>query len=109
MASPFAKPIALTRPYQLIDRRDVDASSERASLIAGLMAPRATVSPKYLYDRLGCALFAAICELPEYYPTLSERILFNQYRREMSAAIGGRKQLVDLGAGDCAKGEAWLP
>ncbi len=32
----------------------------RAELLAGLMAPTATIAPKYLYDALGARLFSAI-------------------------------------------------
>ncbi|WP_423242095.1 L-histidine N(alpha)-methyltransferase, partial [Pseudomonas viridiflava] len=39
-----------------------------AEISAGLLAPDAYTSPKYLYDGLGSKLFEAICELPEYYP-----------------------------------------
>ena len=44
----------------------------RAELGAGLLAEQASTAPKYLYDELGSRLFAAICELPEYYLTRVE-------------------------------------
>ncbi|WP_367916713.1 L-histidine N(alpha)-methyltransferase, partial [Leadbetterella sp. DM7] len=39
----------------------------------GLTQPFKELPPKHLYDDHGSDLFAAICELPEYYPTRTER------------------------------------
>jgi len=93
----------------IIDRRHVDPVGERRALVAGLLSMPASIEPKYFYDPAGCALFARICELPEYYPTRTEALIFERYREEIVGAAGTGKQLVDLGAGDCAKGAAWLP
>ena len=71
--------------------------------------PRVDSAPKYFYDALGCALFGAICELPEYYPTRTERAIFSEHRDAIADAVGQGKQFVDLGAGDCCKALAWLP
>lgn len=94
---------------QLVDRLARDPAAERAALIAGLRARPASIPPKYFYDALGCALYAAICELPEYYPTRTERTIFEAHRVDIADAIGTGAQFVDLGAGDGAKAEAWLP
>jgi dimethylhistidine N-methyltransferase len=92
-----------------VDTRDLpDSATERRLLADGLVAERASISPRYFYDAVGCALFAAICELPEYYPTRTEAAIFERHRREIVAAIGTGRQLVDLGAGDCRKAEAWM-
>jgi len=72
-------------------------------LLAGLTAPQATTSPKYLYDALGSKLFEAICELPEYYPTRIEAGIFGKHGKEMAQVIGAGTTLIDLGAGNCAK------
>ncbi len=95
--------------YRIIDRLQRDAAAEKAALLAGLLRRPASIAPSYFYDPLGCALFSAICELPEYYPTRTERAIFNEHRAEIAAAIGRGKQFVDLGAGDCCKALAWLP
>ena len=76
---------------------------------ASLRARPATIPPKYFYDAVGCALYGAICELPEYYPTRTERAIFAQHRAAIARAVGRGGQLVDLGAGDCAKARSWLP
>ncbi len=94
---------------RIVVRLVSDPEAERAALVAGLLATPATISPKYFYDALGCALYGAICELPEYYPTRTERAIFQEHRQAIVDCIGGGKQLVDLGAGDCGKARGWLP
>jgi len=88
---------------RLIQLAQDDPVATRAELIAGLIAPQAALSPKYLYDALGSRLFAAITELAEYYPTRTEAGIFRQYIGEMADAIGPVATLVDLGAGNCEK------
>lgn len=88
---------------RLIQIAHDDPAAIRAELLAGLNAPTATVSPKYLYDALGSRLFAAITELPEYYPTRTEAGIFTQDMAAMAAALGPVATLVDLGAGNCEK------
>jgi dimethylhistidine N-methyltransferase len=94
---------------RLVDRRIRDAAAERRALAAGLLATPASIAPKYFYDARGSALFADICRLSEYYPTRTEAAIFARHRDDIADAIGSGKQFVDLGAGDCRKGAAWLP
>lgn len=82
--------------------------AERAILLASLLASPASIAPKYFYDTLGCTLFTAICELDEYYPTRTERAIFDDHRHAIAAAIGTGVQFVDLGAGDGRKAEEWF-
>lgn len=93
---------------RLVDRLRIDPARERAALVEGLCAAHAHVSPKYFYDAVGCALFAAICELPEYYPTRTERAIFAANRDAIARAVGRATTLVDLGAGDGRKAAAWF-
>jgi len=95
--------------YRIVERLVRDAAAESAALAAGLRAPSAAIPPRYFYDALGCALFGAICELPEYYPTRTERAIFSEHRDDIANAVGRGHQFVDLGAGDCCKALAWLP
>ena len=101
------------RGYQLVNRiigpLRPQAHTERGALVDGLLAAPAAIPPKYFYDALGCALFEAICELPEYYLTRTERSIFTAHRETIAAVVGRNRQFVDLGAGNCAKGEFWLP
>ncbi len=94
---------------RIIDRLHRDADAERAALVASLRARPAAIAPKYFYDPLGAALYGAICELPEYYPTRTEHAIFEANRVAIAEAIGTGTQLIDLGAGDGAKAESWFP
>jgi len=87
------------------------ASSEAAALAAAFAAdlhaalrgsPR-QISPKYFYDAAGSALFDAICELPEYYPTRTEQLILQTCGRDMAAHIGASVDLIEFGAGSCTK------
>jgi dimethylhistidine N-methyltransferase len=95
----------------LLDRRNLrdDAYDEHAALVGGLFAYPAVISPKYFYDDIGCTLFEAICSLPEYYPTRTERAILTTHREAIVEAVGTGGQFVDLGAGDCAKAALLLP
>jgi dimethylhistidine N-methyltransferase len=95
--------------YRIFNQLEEDEDGDLAQLIAGLMSPRAALSPKYFYDELGCALYGAICQLPEYYPTRTEVAIFSDHRQAIASAIGVGKQFVDLGAGDCCKAQGWIP
>src|SRR6266498_2792897 len=68
------------------------ARSEGAALIDGLFATPAAIPPKYFYDGLGCALFEAICELPEYYLTRTERSIFSTHCETIAAVVGRNRQ-----------------
>lgn len=81
----------------------------RAELAAGLGERPARVAPKYFYDALGSRLFEAITELPEYYPTRTERAIFDREAPAMAAAAGSVHTLVDLGAGSCRKAARLFP
>lgn len=88
---------------RLIQVDHADADAIRAELLAGLAATPATIAPKYLYDALGARLFAAITELPEYYPTRTEAAIFSAYADAMAGALPVFDTFVDLGAGNCDK------
>jgi dimethylhistidine N-methyltransferase len=87
----------------LIQIDHADPATIRAELLRGLQSSTATISPKFLYDALGARLFAAITELPEYYPTRTEAAIFTQYAGEMAQHLPAFATLVDLGAGNCEK------
>lgn len=95
--------------FRIVNRLAIDQVAERVRLVAGLRATYATIEPKYFYDELGCALYAAICLLHEYYPTRTERAIFQSFRIEIAEAVGLGGTLVDMGAGDCCKAMSWLP
>lgn len=81
----------------------------RAELLEGLLAEPAHIASKYFYDALGCKLFEAICQLPEYALTRNEAAIFAEHGAAMAQAIGPGSTLIDLGAGNCAKAAALFP
>lgn len=95
--------------YRIVNRLNIDLAAARAKLVAGLRARPAHIEPKYFYDAMGCALYAAICQLDEYYPTRTEAAIFATHRTAIAEALGAVDTFVDLGAGDCAKAAGWLP
>jgi len=80
-----------------------DGSAVRAELAAGLGAPQPAIAPKFLYDALGSRLFEAITELPEYYPTRTERAILHDHATAIAHAVGRGATFIDLGAGNCEK------
>src|SRR5205807_10101213 len=66
--------------YRFFDRLRADAAAEKRAIVTGLLAEAPAIAPKHFYDPIGCALFEAICELPEYYPTRTERAIFAEHR-----------------------------
>jgi dimethylhistidine N-methyltransferase len=105
----FIRDRAVHRGVRLIDRLDIGSEADRSELVASIMASPASIPPKYFYDAIGCVLFEAICALPEYYPTRTERSILIDQRDAIAQVVGTHKQLVDLGAGDCAKAALLLP
>lgn len=87
----------------------IDTNIIGRELSEGLLAPQASIPPKFFYDALGSRLFEAICELPEYYPTRTEAAIFDAHLADIAQAAGERTTLIDLGAGNCAKAERLLP
>ena len=99
---------ARTRPTpRFIRAASPDAPDANDELRRGLLQPQAEVSPKFLYDALGSALFVAITELPEYYPTRTEAAIVARHGAAIAQAarslLPADFALVDLGAGDGAK------
>ena len=69
-----------------------------AEVLAGLQQTVKTIAPKYFYDERGSQLFDASTQLPEYYPTRTEKALLVDVADEISR-VTGAEELVELGAG----------
>lgn len=98
-----------TKPSEFIQLHHASDQQLRSELSAGLLATSAYASPKYFYDALGSKLFAAICELPEYYLSRTEASIFDACLGEIAEAVGVGGTLIDLGAGNCAKAARLFP
>lgn len=72
----------------------------------GLTANPKTLASKYFYDDLGSRLFDAICFLPEYYLTRSEREILSGQASQIidRASVKGKPvRLIELGSGSAGK------
>ncbi|MEU2034748.1 L-histidine N(alpha)-methyltransferase [Nocardia amamiensis] len=74
----------------------------RADARLGLTADPKWLPPKWFYDARGSELFEQITELPEYYPTRTERALLERVVDAIARAAQA-EVLVELGAGSAAK------
>lgn len=75
-----------------------------AEVLRGLIARPKRLSPWLFYDQRGSELFEAITELPEYYPTRTERAIFAEHADEILAACGDPGlAILELGAGTATK------
>jgi dimethylhistidine N-methyltransferase len=72
-------------------------------LQVALSEPPHAISPKYFYDAAGSRLFDRITELPEYYPTRTERAILETHARAIAQVAGEGAELVEFGAGSCEK------
>ncbi|MCU0670855.1 MAG: L-histidine N(alpha)-methyltransferase, partial [Myxococcota bacterium] len=79
--------------------RAPDASRFRDDVWAGLAQPQKTLPCKYFYDARGSALFEAICDLPEYYPTRTELSIMESHAGAMAERLGPQCLLVEYGSG----------
>ena len=82
---------------------DAASRSFAADLARALASQPRSISPKYFYDARGSQLFDRICELPEYYPTRTELAILRSHAGEIAAQMGPRAEIVEFGAGSCAK------
>ncbi len=76
-------------------------------VLDGLTRPFKELPPKHFYDARGSELFERICELPEYYPTRTERQILEQRASEIVERTGAG-ELVELGSGSAEKARILL-
>jgi L-histidine N-alpha-methyltransferase len=81
---------------------DAEQSSLARDALEGLTRPFKELPPKHFYDSRGAALFHRITELPEYYPTRTERAILEESAAEI-AAVTNASELVELGSGTASK------
>jgi dimethylhistidine N-methyltransferase len=80
-----------------------DRARFRDEVWHGLATPQKTLPCKYFYDARGSALFEAICELPEYYPTRTELSIMERHAGAMAERLGRGCLLVEYGSGSSRK------
>ena len=84
-------------------RQEAAASDFASDMARALSSNPRSISPKYFYDALGSQLFDRICELPEYYPTRTELDILRMHTGEIASQMGPHAEIVEFGAGSCAK------
>jgi dimethylhistidine N-methyltransferase len=72
-------------------------------LLEGLSAAQKRISPQYLYDDLGTALFEAITLLPEYGLTRADERLLCQHARDIAKCTPPIHTVAELGSGSGKK------
>ncbi len=95
----------------MLERVDVktrQADAFRADVWAGLSRPQKTLPSRWLYDDRGCALFEAITQLDEYYPTRTETAILKDDAAQIAAFCGRDAVLLEYGAGAGLKTEIVL-
>lgn len=103
-----AQSVSAAAGVRLVDRVGSHALEGRRRLVQGLLAPRASIDPKYFYDAEGCALYERICTLAEYYPPGCEREIFSTHRDAIVRELPRAPQWIDLGCGDGGKSPQWV-
>jgi L-histidine N-alpha-methyltransferase len=104
MAASSSRPALLAQETITIDSH-LHVKQERSlaeDVLDGLTKPFKELPPKHFYDARGAELFDRICELPEYYPTRTERAILESSAAEL-AELTGAAELVELGSGTAAK------
>jgi L-histidine N-alpha-methyltransferase len=86
---------------------DGDERSLAYDVLDGLTRPFKEIPPKHFYDARGSELFERICELPEYYPTRTEREILITHAAEIVHRTGAG-ELVELGSGSAEKARILL-
>jgi L-histidine Nalpha-methyltransferase len=81
---------------------DFSQADLRADALEGLRDQPKWLPPKWFYDKNGSALFEEITQLPEYYPTRTERAILVRRAAEI-VARSGAGTLVELGSGSSEK------
>jgi L-histidine N-alpha-methyltransferase len=81
---------------------DAGARTLAEDALDGLTQPIKEIPPKHFYDTRGAELFEAITELPEYYPTRTERAIL-EHNADAIVAENGAGELVELGSGSATK------
>src|SRR6185503_21300873 len=94
-----------------VDDRFLDAAASADELATdarlGLSASPKWLPPRWFYDEQGSELFERITELPEYYPTRTERQILAEHADEIAAAAPA-ETVVELGSGSSVKTQLLL-
>ena len=79
----------------------------REDVLRGLSLDQKAIPARWFYDRRGSELFERITQLPEYYPSRVETLLLKEYGAAIARLVGGKRVVVEFGAGSATK-TPWL-
>ena len=90
-----------SRESRLEELQNLEPSLDefRTDVIDGLSGSQKTLPCKFLYDERGSQIFDDICDLPEYYPTRTERRILERHARDIAELAGPKVRLVEFGSG----------
>ncbi len=95
---------AVSDRFQLVEvPRANGAASFAEDVAAGLRASPKRLPSKYLYDRIGSALFDAIMHLPEYYLSNAETDVLRECGWEIVRVLDEPFDFLELGSGSAVK------
>lgn len=88
-----------------IDLHDCEPATDdlRADVLTGLGKEQKELPCKLFYDEYGSALFDAICETKDYYPTRTEIGIMQQHGPHIARQIGHLDTLIEYGSGSSVK------
>lgn len=75
----------------------------RADVLEGLARRPRAIPARWFYDRRGSELFEQITDLPEYYPTRTERSILETACPEVAQIAGEGRAVVEFGSGSSTK------
>lgn len=85
-------------------RREAQARADFAqAVLAGLAHRPRSIPCRFLYDARGSELFEEITKLKEYYPTLVETEMLQEFGAEIAQFAGPDRVLVEFGSGSSRK------
>lgn len=88
--------------FEFFDRAPV-ANNMLEDVLIGLGSSPRKLPPKYFYNELGSELFQQITELPEYYPTRTERAVMEASAQQLASLIPDGACVVEYGGGSADK------
>lgn len=89
---------------ELIEIETGAATEDLADAVrSGLSHGNKTLPCRFFYDEEGSRIFEQICDLPEYYPTRTERQILADNADELAALFAEPTVLVELGSGSSTK------
>lgn len=75
----------------------------RIDVLEGFARKPHAIPARWFYDHRGSELFEAITELPEYYPTRTERAILSAAAPDIARRVGAGRAVVEFGSGSSTK------